>query len=234
MNRVAAVRSAVWQRHGLVWPNGEGWSGLMAAAPDRAAAACFAHWQTLDAPLVVTRQPPDVAAHEIAVGLPAPARFLRRRLAARLPVAGIARIGRFPAARAITPHLPVTVRAAYEQVLARLDGVGVDVRTHGSYGWQTLTGESYVHPTSDLDLLLQADNAAQADAAARVLASTPFEHPRLDGELLFDEGAGIAWREWQRGRDGPGGTVLVKRIDGVALEPLERFGRPGDPPGPAP
>ena len=42
--------------------------------------------------------------------------------------------------------------------------------------------------------------------------------PRLDGELLFADGAAVAWREWLAYRQGRAAQVLVKRLHGVALE----------------
>jgi len=42
--------------------------------------------------------------------------------------------------------------------------------------------------------------------------------PRLDGELVFPDGAAIAWREWVAHREGRAAQVLVKRLRGVALE----------------
>jgi hypothetical protein len=42
--------------------------------------------------------------------------------------------------------------------------------------------------------------------------------PRLDGEMLFPDGAAIAWREWVAHREGRTAQVLVKRLRGVAME----------------
>jgi phosphoribosyl-dephospho-CoA transferase len=57
----------------------------------------------------------------------------------------------------------------------------------------------------------------QADAAAALLRSFPCELPRLDGELVFDDGAAVAWREWLAWRAGRALALLVKRIDGSSL-----------------
>ena len=57
-----------------------------------------------------------------------------------------------------------------------------------------------------------------ADEVARALATASWAGPRLDGELLFPDGAAIAWREWSDYRQGRASQVLVKRLRGVALE----------------
>jgi phosphoribosyl-dephospho-CoA transferase len=53
---------------------------------------------------------------------------------------------------------------------------------------------------------------------AQVLLSFDGAAPRLDGELLFGDGAAVAWREWIEWRAGRARAVLVKRLDGVSLQ----------------
>jgi len=96
--------------------------------------------------------------------------------------------------------------------------LGIVARAYGSYGWQQLTGLEYVHPRSDLDLLLEVATGAQADRACAHLRDAQLGPLRLDGELAFDEGGSVAWREWLRFRSGETDRVLVKRIAGTTLE----------------
>jgi hypothetical protein len=49
------------------------------------------------------------------------------------------------------------------------------------------------------------------------LEAAPAGLPRLDGELLWPDGAAVAWREWAAWRAGQVGALLVRRIDGVNL-----------------
>ena len=51
-----------------------------------------------------------------------------------------------------------------------------------------------------------------------MLQSFGAARPRLDGELVFDDGAAVAWREWIEWRAGRARAVLVKRLHGVALQ----------------
>ena len=93
-------------------------------------------------------------------------------------------------------------------------------RVHGSYGWEHLSGLDHVRQSSDIDVWMAVPDGAQADAAAATLQSFACERPRLDGELVFDDGAAVAWREWLAWRGGRTRALLVKRIDGSSLTHL--------------
>ena len=138
---------------------------------------------------------------------------------------------RFPRARAIAPLLQFGLRGRWLQLAAQLHAHGVDARVHGSHGWQCLTGLRYLTPQSDLDLLLPVADAEMADAVAEGLERFAWTGPRLDGELLFPNGAAVAWREWLQWRRGSVDRILVKRLHGVSLEQGER-GLQGTAPAP--
>jgi len=241
-----AASSATLRRHGLVWLRPGAWDGLLRAhassssadapssgnlgspdapdAPDadRDAAAdvraCLGAWAAHDWPLVVARQ--DAAAPgRIALGLPAPARWGRRRIALQVAAGGIARRGRFAAPEAVLPLLPDGARDGWRRLAGALRALAVPAGVYGSYGWQALTGLDYLHAGSDIDLCLPVRDAPQADRVAdRLEAFCSGTPPRLDGELMLPGGAAVAWREWRRWRaGGMAGAVLVKRLDGAAL-----------------
>jgi phosphoribosyl-dephospho-CoA transferase len=95
----------------------------------------------------------------------------------------------------------------------------VVARVYGSYGWQQLTGMDYVHAKSDIDLLVEVRTVAQADQASALLCTANDAGPlRIDGELAFESGAAVAWREWLRFRSGQTEQILVKRLAGATLE----------------
>jgi len=83
---------------------------------------------------------------------------------------------------------------------------------------QRLTGLSYLHPQSDIDLLLVVGTLAQADAATRLLLGAPFDVPRIDGELVFSDGAANPLARMGSMACAARGRVLVKRRQSVALE----------------
>lgn len=208
-------------RQQLVRLSPDGWAALLATPWDARLRSCLALWAERGLPLVVTRQP-SFASDTLATGLPAPARWLRRRLAIAVEPRHVLFLDEFPAADAVTRLLPRASVGAWRALLAALADAGCAPRVYGGYGWQALTRLAYVHADSDLDLLLPVDSASQADAVVDALSAFAWDGPRLDGELLLADGAAIAWREWAAWREGWTAQVLVKRLHGVALETPRR------------
>jgi phosphoribosyl-dephospho-CoA transferase len=207
------------RRHQLARLSEAGWTTVLARPWDRPARDCLTHWAMHQLPLVVTRQPVDAAANGwMALGLPSPARWDRRRLALQVPHAAVLGLDEFPRLAGVQGLLPSSARGAVLDLLDGLDARRATARVFGSYGWQAITGLDHVRPDSDLDLSVGVDGAAHADAATDVLQS--FCAPRLwlDGELLFGDGAAVAWREWIEWRAGRTRALMVKRLDGVTLE----------------
>ena len=205
------------RRQQLLRLSAAGWTRVLDAPWDSGARSCLGLWAARGLPLVVTRQPP-ACADRVAAGLPAPARYRRRRLALAVDPRDVASLDEFPAAAAVVRLLPRGLATAWDALLAALAEAGCAPRVYGGFGWQALTRLAYVHAASDLDLLLPVASLAQADAVARVLASRAWAGPRLDGELLLADGGAVAWREWHAHREGRAPQVLVKRLHGVALE----------------
>jgi len=217
--RPPARLPAPLHRQQLVRLSADGWARLREAPADEAARECLALWATHALPLVVTRQPalPGAA---IAVGLPAPARFRRRRIALSIVPQDVMFLDEFPLAEAVGRLLPRASVAPWRALVAALALEGCRARVYGGFGWQAITRLPYVHAESDLDLLLPVCTPAHADDVTRRLATAAWDGPRLDGELLFPDGAAVAWREWLDHRQGRTSRVLVKRLRGVALETL--------------
>jgi phosphoribosyl-dephospho-CoA transferase len=191
------------RRHELVRLTAGGWRRAAAQHPDPRAAHCFAHWEANDLPAVVATQA-GALGHFVSLGLPAPTAWGRERYSMRVPPADVRRgldafPGLGPCGFALSRELP---RA----------------RVHGSFGWQRLTGLDYVREHSDLDLLIAVVDVEEADDAVRILGRRDVDGPRLDGELCFPDGAGVAWREYRAWRAGEVGSVLVKRLHGARLE----------------
>ena len=207
------------RRHQLARLSESGWSAVLARPWDEQARDCLAHWAAHRLPLVVTRQSTDTASEGwIALGLPAPARWERRRLALQVPRAELLGLGEFPRLAEMRCLLPRPVRAAVSDLVDALGACRAAARVFGSYGWQAITGLDHVRPDSDLDLSLAVDGVAHADAVARALQSFGAVQPRLDGELVFGDGAAVAWREWAAWRARQARAVMVKRLDGVSLQ----------------
>jgi phosphoribosyl-dephospho-CoA transferase len=207
-------------RHQLARLSLEGWAVVLDRPWDRQARECLAHWAEHQLPLVVTRQPPEATAEGlVALGLPAPGRWDRRRLALQVPRAALVGFCEFPRLAEVLHLFPAATRASMLALLAGLEGCGGRAHVFGSHGWQAITGLDHLRPGSDLDLSVAVANAAQADAVAQVLASADDAAlPRLDGELLLADGAAVSWREWAAWRTDRVRAVMVRRLDGVALQ----------------
>lgn len=204
-------------RHQIAWLGEPGWHRVQDRDWDATARDCLAHWAATRLPLVVTRQAAPACEDTIALGLPAPGRWGRRRLALTVPRSDVLYFDEFPLADKLPGLLPVSARPAWRRLCADLKAVGADARVFGSYGWQLLSGLDHVRAGSDIDLWLSVSDPAEADAVAACLQSASDELPRVDGELMFDDGSAVAWREWLAWRAGRVRSLLVKTIAGSSL-----------------
>ncbi|GAA4349516.1 hypothetical protein GCM10023165_36340 [Variovorax defluvii] len=206
------------RRHQLVRLTDAGWRTVLQRPWDAQAADCLSYWAAHRLPLVVTRQPGEAACDDaIALGLPAPARWDRRRLSLRVPRTAVLYVDAFPRLAEVLGLLPRSAARPVRALAAALQCLRANVRVFGSHGWQQMTGLRYVRPESDLDLWIGIDDAARADEIAEPLQAFDAAKPRLDGEFMFPDGAAVAWREWAAWRAGRTRSLLVKRLDGVAL-----------------
>jgi phosphoribosyl-dephospho-CoA transferase len=207
------------RRHQLARLTNAGWSTILLRTWDEQARACLTHWATHRLPLVVTRQSVDaVDDGGIALGLPSPAQWERRRLSLRVPSAAVLGLNEFPRLDEVQGLLPPSAQRPVRELLDALDTGGATAHVFGSYGWQAISGLAHVRPESDLDLWVAVAGIEQADAVAQLLQSFGAARPRLDGELVFGDGASVAWREWIEWRAGRARAVMVKRLDRVALQ----------------
>lgn len=197
------------QRHDLFHLAPDAWAEVLQRTWDAGALDCLTYWRDHDLPLVVSRQ--VCTADDdgmVALGLPAPNRWSRRRLALQVRSDGLGRPAVLPGLECVAGVLPPGL----------IEALPFDVRIAGSFAWQQLTGLACVHAGSDIDLLVKVADAPAADAVATLLADCGQSGPRLDGELIFPSGAAVAWREWAAVGGTAARQVLVKRLGGAALE----------------
>ncbi|MFT7774998.1 malonate decarboxylase holo-[acyl-carrier-protein] synthase [Roseateles sp.] len=204
-------------RHQIARLSAAGWHRLRAGDWDSEARECLGYWAGRGLPVVVTRQPEQSNdSGYIAMGLCAPARWRHRRLALRVARTEVLFFDEFPCLDKLITQLPHRARTPARRLAAALKACGVTARVYGSHGWQHLTGLSHVRDGSDLDVWVSISGTAQADAVAAALNA--FNSPcRLDGELVFDGDAAVAWREWLAWRDGRTQALLVKRLRGASM-----------------
>ncbi|KQV49232.1 hypothetical protein ASC95_16540 [Pelomonas sp. Root1217] len=210
---------AALHRHQIAWLSAAGWQQLLDRDWDAEARDCLGHWAERGLPLVVTRQPDENPA-VIAMGLCAPQRWRQRRLALRVRRSEVLYFDEFPRLEKLIPQLPQSARVPARQLATALQACGATARVYGSHGWQHLTALQHVREDSDIDLWVGVTGMEQADAVAAALNAFSAPTRRLDGELVFEGDAAIAWREWLAWRSGHAQALLVKRLRGAAMEAL--------------
>jgi phosphoribosyl-dephospho-CoA transferase len=203
------------QRNQLVWLHETSWQRLLGnAALEPLDREILAHWQSRQLPCVLCTQRSQHRPPTLSLGLPAPTKWDRRKIGLEVSSQDIVHVGAFPALeQVVTSHLP---ELGLRDLLAQLTNLCAPVEVYGSYGWQFLTGLSYVRPTSDLDVIAKVSDLSAALAVAEVFRKARLSC-RLDGEVLFPDGRSIAWRELLQGAQGIVDRVLVKTREQVSL-----------------
>jgi len=209
----------MFARHDLVWLTHRGWERVRAGAPQEARGALDA-WREAGWPAVVRRAETELAASEVAIGFAMPPRAVdggKLRVACRVELSDIGRRTRaLPLVGALD-----TVPPEWREGLARLEqeaaGAGLGLAVYGSVALEALTGQHYLRPESDIDLLLRPLSRAQLMAGLDLLAMHAESLP-LDGEVVFPDGRAVAWKELRTAFDSaPGTRVLAKALERVAL-----------------
>lgn len=208
------VLKAPLERHQLVWLTPEAWQEILSRPWDTQAAEILTHWQAQQLPLMVTRQRVDAAPDLVCLGLPAPARWGKHKLAVRVEVQSLSVIAPCPTLEDVALHS--SWRDAAFDLCAALAAQGVQPRVYGSYAWQHLSGFDYIHPSSDIDLYLRVHDLDQATWVTEQLAQAQLPQ-RLDGELIFPGGAAVAWREFQQLIQAKVAQVILKDLRSVRL-----------------
>lgn len=202
------------QRNQLVWLGEPAWRSLLARPWDMQGQALLGHWHAQQLPLVVCRQRQPELPHSVSLGLPAPLQWERRKLSLDAVAADIARTGSFPLLASLA--LDTGQALQVQELLHHMDALEVPLRVYGSFGWQHLCGMPCVRESSDLDLLAHVPDLGTAGQVVWLLQGLKLPW-RVDGELVFPNGWGLAWREYAQLIGGKADRVLVKQYSGAQL-----------------
>ncbi len=205
-------------RHTLVWVRPECREAVAVQIMDDAMRACVAAWLAADRPLVVSRQPYGCAADTIATGLALPPAQGRHRIALAVAVNDIH--GYAPPLRLsdAIAHAPVEWRTSLAELDFAAAKIELELRVFGSLAWQMLSGQSYLTPQSDIDLLWRPLSPVQLEQGVALLARWERASGlRADGEMLFGTNGAVSWREWLTLKSGSDRRVLVKRACSAEL-----------------
>ncbi len=191
-------------RHSLVWLSPDAWQEVRHALPVAEQSVCQA-WQEADWPLVVRRQPGPPGHVGLGLALPPSKGMPKSKLALSCDTTGIVRQQDPLLLSEVAKSAPAEWQAGMMQLAQVFAAHGIEAHVFGSLAWQTLTGQTYVGPDSDIDLSLPLHTLAQLTAAGVALQASSLP---LDGELLFPMQQAVAWKEWfQTDSD----RVLVKQ-----------------------
>ena len=221
----AHLSTASLRRHDLVRASDEAWRAMLAARGDLRDVPLVAEWVASGWPLVVRRTTSAAEAETeaeagVALGLPLPPSAGKRRIAVTLPERAVLSVAPPPHVTEASTAAPASWMPTLDRLAIWGDEYGVQVRVYGSLAWQWLTGQAYVSPTSDVDLLLGMPHRGDLRSAGQALAAIDAAAPmRLDGEWVNAQGAAVNWREWQSGA----AQVLVKTLTDVSLQDARRF-----------
>lgn len=207
------------RRHDLVYLQPEAAFATPCAEPGDVCWLAAQDWIARGRPLVAARQTVDSARCQL--GLSLPTRLQRKRLSLSVDRNAIV---------AVRPPLAITdclfrLPAGQAVVLARLAAQAADcsarIGVYGSLAWEVLSGESYRHAESDIDLICDIEQVGQFAALLPALQQAAAALTcRLDGELRFPGGQAAAWREIAGQLGQPSARILVKGEHEVALLPL--------------
>lgn len=200
-------------RHDRAWLSSAGWDAAVAgAAPAHAPA--LEQWRKQDWPLIVTRRTPDAAPGALCLGLALPPAAGRKiRIAVQVHEHMVARIEAPLSLRVAAVAAPAAWTAPLAALLA--DAGSINLHAYGSLALQAITSLPYLSDASDIDLLLSPASVQELDAGMHLLQSHQQQLP-LDGEIVFPDGAAVAWKEW-RDTTGASARVLVKDAASVRL-----------------
>jgi len=213
------------RRYQLAWLD-LGWRSQLRSPLPGPLAGDLAAWLDRGLPAMVRRR--KLGEEGVPLGVALPPGGAERRVSLLLAPGAVARLAPpLPLAEALL-SAPHAWRAPLAALEAEAQGCGLALAVHGSLAWQHLSGERYLHPASDVDLLLRPRDVAALERALTLLAARGEGPPRLDGEILLGEAA-VSWRELRSGRP----QVLAREEAAVALLPraalLARLGAEGAP-----
>jgi phosphoribosyl-dephospho-CoA transferase len=208
-----------WRRHDLLQVAPDVWASALAHRPSVAGLPLLQGWADRAWPVIVRRRADTENPDLVPVGVPLPPAAGKSRVALLLPPNGILQRLSPPLLRAVASVADPGWQCTIASLLALGARTGVEPSVFGSLLWQHQTGLTYLTSRSDLDVLwtipADFDVLSLLSSIAAVQRAAPL---RIDGEIIFPDGAAVNWCElWNAYRAGDGAGVLAKTMQGVRL-----------------
>jgi phosphoribosyl-dephospho-CoA transferase len=209
----------MFARHDLVWLTSRGWQRVRSGAP-QAALSALDRWRDGGWPAVVRRTEAGMLPGEVAIGFPLPPRPEdggKLKFGCAVEMSDIGRRTRALPLVGALDAVPAQWREGLEALERQAADAGVSLSVYGSVALAALTGQYYLTPLSDIDVLLQPQTRRQLMIGLDLLSWYAGILP-LDGEVVFPDGRAVAWKELRAAFAGaPGMRVLTKGLDRIAL-----------------
>lgn len=207
-------------RHDWVYLRAGAWPALTGV--DAPACVWIERWLARDGPLVVARQ--GATDGRVALGVALPACHGAARIACSVDAGDIARRRGPVTVDEAVSALPPSEASALARFANALAGHVVQLGVYGSTAWQFLTGETYRHAQSDVDVICDvASKSGFAGCLAAFADAARYFPTMIDGELRFAGGRAVAWRELHNACNGGPAVVLAKSERELALFSLGRI-----------
>lgn len=176
-------------------------------------------WIARGRPLVAARQPASTP--DVLLGLTLPLCSERKRLTIKVDRSSIVAVEPALTIARCLALLPADSAAVLGELEKRIIGSKAQIGIYGSLAWEALSGETYRHAASDIDIICDVATLAQFESALAALQQAAAELPcALDGEIRFPDGNAVAWREILVNLARSDADVLVKGNAEVRLLPL--------------
>lgn len=126
---------------------------------------------------------------------------------------------------ALIPQLPTAIQQHAQKFINCCTRLECEVYAYGSFANQYFTGLSFVRPTSDLDLLIVANNNNIAPILLEIAAFNRLANAvadlKIDGEIRLQGGSDISFNELTYAIMFDIPTVLVKTLDDIKLQNID-------------
>lgn len=207
------------RRHDLAYIRAGSSFNFLCGAGSKELVAAVSAWIAVGHPLVVCRQWND--SEQVQLALTLPTSQGRQRVAARFKHEDLIRVSPAVEIRHCLAGLDTHAAQVLSELNSLLQKCGASVGVFGSLAWESITGESYRHAASDVDLICDVASHLQLDACLNALEEAASKLAfRLDGELRFPNGEAVAWRELANHCNSPQAKILVKGPVDVSLKPV--------------
>jgi phosphoribosyl-dephospho-CoA transferase len=171
-------------------------SGGAAAVANSEDANLVHDWIAADRPFITRMRCQEDAVGHIPLGLPLPLANAKRRIALTIEPSLMKSIRPPPLLQDAVGALPLEFRTRVVKLSAELSSEADSVCVFGSLAWQFLTTKLYLHPKSDIDVIVAVSTIDQLYPVLQLLRDSDLTPgPRIDGEISTPRGDAVSWRE---------------------------------------